>query len=242
MKTVFVEAHMNYDLEPVLKKAVKEIKFDKISLLTTVQHVHQIQEAKKFLEKHGKEVHVGVPLRFKELVNKQGIYSIHAGQVLGCDASAAVDVVDKVDCTLYIGTGYFHPLEILFKTDKPVYIADPFYEKVEELNQDYKRKYLAKQAARMSNAKDAKCYGILLSTKPGQYYFNAVKQIKELAKKNGKDAVVLLCDTVDPNSLLDFQGVDCYINTACPRIVEDQARYPKTVINYTEFIQMFGSQ
>lgn len=240
MKTLFVEAQMNYDLKPVLKKAAEEIKFEKISLLTTVQHVHQIQEAKKLLEKEGKAVHIGTPLRFKDLVSKQGIYSIHQGQILGCDASAALDVIDKVDCTLYIGTGHFHPLEILFKTNKPVYIADPFYGKVEELNQDYKKKYLAKQAARMANAKEAKCFGILLSTKPGQYYLSAVKQIKDLAKKHGKEAVVLLGDTIDPQGLLDFNNVDCYINTACPRIVEDQARYPKTVINFTEFMDIFG--
>ena len=242
MKTLFIEARVDVNLKPVLENALKEITEKKIGLLSTVQHVHQLPEAKKYLEKHGKEIYVGVPLRFKDLVSKQGIYSVHAGQVLGCDASAAADVADKVECSLYIGTGRFHPLEILFKTDKKVYTADPFTGIVEEMAQEHKKKYMAKQAVRMANAKEAKCFGVLISTKPGQYYWNSVQQIKELAKKHGKEVVVLVADTIDPQSLLNFPQVDCYINTACPSIVEDQKNYPKTVINFNEFMDIFAKE
>jgi len=240
MKTLFVEARLDVDLKPVLDAILKEVKHKRVGLTSTVQHAHQLQDAKMYLKKHGREIYIGVPAKFKDSKVKQGIHATHPGQVLGCDISSALDVTDKVDCLLYLGTGKFHPLNMLFKTDKPIYIANPFTKKVEKLDDEYKRSYLAKKAIRMSKAKESKCFGILLSTKPGQYYKNSVDKIKELAKKHGKEAVPLIFDTINPDSLLDFTGIDCYINTACPRIIED--KYPKPIINFAEFIEIFEKE
>ena len=239
MKTLFVEARSDTDLKPVLDAALKEIKHEKISLLSTVQHVHKLEEAKAYLEKHGKEVYIGKPASFEKACSKQGIYSIHPGQVLGCDASAAKEVIDNVDCSLFIGTGRFHPLKIMLDTDKPVFIANPLTNQVEELDEKHKELYLKKQAIRRAQAKEAKCFGILLSTKPGQMYESAIAKVQEIAKENGKEAIPLVFDTIDPQTLLNFPQIDCYINTACPRIVEDQERYPKTTVNYDEFLEIF---
>ena len=168
------------------------------------------------------------------MVPKQGIYAFHSGQLLGCDATAALDVEEDVGCFVYLGTGEFHPLHLAYDTDKPIWLANPLTKTVELLPEERKRRYFAKQAIRKNNGKHSKCYGFLVSTKPGQYYLNMAKRMLEEVRSVGKDGIILTHDTIVPNDLLNFSEVDCYVNTACPRIVEDQQNYPKTLINGTE--------
>ena len=122
-------------------------------------------------------------------------------------------------------------------TDKDIYLANPLTKQVELLPEKRKRRYFAKQAIRKNNAKHAKCYGFLVSTKPGQYYLNMAKRMLKEARELGKDGVILTHDTIVNNDLLNFSEVDCYVNTACPRIVEDE--YPKTIVNGSELREIF---
>lgn len=237
MRTIFIEAYIKEDLTPLLKNILKQVKDKKIGLLTTVQHIKGLDFVKEFLEKQGKQVFIGTPS--KNMVPKQGIYSFHKGQVLGCDSTAALDVEEDVDCFIFLGTGEFHPLHLAYDTDKPIWLANPLTKICELLPEERKRKYFAKQAIRKHNGKNAKCYGFLVSTKPGQYYLNMAKRMLKEARTLGKDGIILTHDTIVPNDLLNFSEVDCYVNTACPRIVEDQENYPKTIINGTELREIF---
>lgn len=232
MRTIFVEAYIKEDLTPLLDEIVKKVKEKKIGLVTTVQHIKGLDFAKEYLQKNGFEVFIGQPA--KNMVPKQGIYAFHSGQLLGCDATAALDVEEDVGCFVYLGTGEFHPLHLAYDTDKPIWLANPLTKTVELLPEERKRRYFAKQAIRKNNGKHSKCYGFLVSTKPGQYYLNMAKRMLEEVRSVGKDGIILTHDTIVPNDLLNFSEVDCYVNTACPRIVEDQQNYPKTLINGTE--------
>ena len=232
MRTLFVEAYIKEDLTPLLAEIIKKVKAQKIGLVTTVQHIKGLDFVKEYLEREGFEVFIGKPA--KNMTPKQGIYAFHAGQLLGCDATAALDIEENVDSFIYLGTGEFHPLHLAYDTDKPIWLANPLTKTVELLPEERKRKYFSKQAIRKNNGKHAKCYGFLVSTKPGQYYLNMAKRMLEEVRSVGKDGVILTHDTIVPNDLLNFSEVDCYVNTACPRIVEDQPNYPKTLINGTE--------
>ena len=237
MRTLFIEAYLKADIEPLLDKVLKIVPEKKIGLVTTVQHIKNLKKAQIYLKKGGKEIHDGTPA--KNLQPKQGIYAFHSGQLLGCDASAALDIEEEVDAFVFLGTGEFHPLFIAFNSEKPIWLANPLTQTVELLPEERRRKFFAKQAARMHHAEEAKCYGIIVSTKPGQVYLNMAKRMKEQAEKLGKKAVILLSDTITPNDLMNYHEVDCFVNTACPRIVEDQPFYPKTMINGTELRQIF---
>ena len=69
------------------------------------------------------EVFIGKPA--KNMVPKQGIYAFHKGQLLGCDATAALDIEENVDSFIYLGTGEFHPLHLAYDTEKPIWLANP---------------------------------------------------------------------------------------------------------------------
>ena len=60
----------------------------------------------------------------------------------------------------------------------------------------------------------AKSYGILVSTKQGQY---KLKKALELQKKL-KNSFIFIFNTLNLNELENFPDIDCWINTACPRI------------------------
>ncbi|MCL5093317.1 MAG: diphthamide synthesis protein, partial [Candidatus Marsarchaeota archaeon] len=49
--------------------------YKKVGLVTTIQHVHQLDSIKQFYEKNGKEVFIGKPYGFAKT----------RGQILGCD-------------------------------------------------------------------------------------------------------------------------------------------------------------
>jgi len=229
MKTIFIETHSKQNVLPTIQSALSSLNsYNKIGLITTIQHINYLKESKSLLEKQGKKVFIGQPKTYQ----KQGITAKYAGQVLGCDASSAKAIESKVDCFLYIGTGEFHPLGIALATEKPVFKVNPFTKKTTLISTADKRKWLAKQAARVSKFKSAKNIGIYVSTKPGQ---NRQKQAEQLGKeleKQGKQAYLFIADTITANELLNFPQIDAWVNTACPRIVDDY--FSKPVVNLSE--------
>lgn len=225
MKTLFIEARSTKSILPAAKVILKELNgFNSIGLLAAVQFVHQLDKVKKIFEAEGKKVFIGKPSQ----------HCIYSGQVLGCDVSSALDIENKVDCFVYFGTGQFHPLGIALKTKKPVFKADPFTNKAEKISEQEKKIWLKKQAARVSKVKDAKIIGILVSTKPGQY--KDIEDIKNKLEKKGKEVYVLICDTINSQELANFTQIQAWINTACPRIVDDQELFSRPIANIEEVL------
>ncbi|MBD3309672.1 hypothetical protein GF351_00460, partial [Candidatus Woesearchaeota archaeon] len=87
MKTLFMPAKAVGNVKLVKKESAKLP--EKVGLCTTVQLVDQLKDVKKQLREAGKKVFIGK--------GKQPA----AGQVLGCDQSAAEAVKDKVDAFMY---------------------------------------------------------------------------------------------------------------------------------------------
>ena len=229
MKTLFIETHSKQSILPSIQRALSSLKnYKKIGIITTVQHINHLNEAKSLLEKQAKKVFIGQPKKYQ----KQGLTAKYAGQVLGCDASSAKVIESKVDCFLYIGTGEFHPLAIALATDKPVFKANPFTKKTTLISTADKRRWLVKQAARISKFKSAKNLGIYVSTKSGQNRQKQAEQLGRELEKQGKKAYLFLADTITANEILNFPQIDCWVNTACPRIVDDH--FSKPVVNIDE--------
>ncbi|UCD04284.1 MAG: diphthamide synthesis protein, partial [Candidatus Woesearchaeota archaeon] len=157
----------------------------------------------------------------------------YAGQVLGCDTSCALEIEKKVDCFLYIGTGEFHPLGVFIKTNKPVFILNPFSKKTRQISGKERVAYERRRSIVISKAKDAYNYGILVSIKPGQNNLKKALEIKKKIEKKGKFAFIFLFDTLDSKEFLNFNWIEAWINTACPRIIDDS--FEKPVINAEEF-------
>lgn len=72
--------------------------------------------------------------------------------------------------------------------------------------------------------------GVLISTKPGQY---KIKKAYELEDKfPEKKIYFLLFNTLNYSGLENFPFIECFVNTACPRISYDEAdKIRKPIIN-----------
>lgn len=196
MKTLFIPAKANINLD-----FLKKVK-GKVGLVTTIQHLHQLKDAQKLIRN-----------------------SVIGGQVIGCNVSNAIKIKDKVDSFLFIGSGKFHPLEIALKTNKPVYIANPSSKTIERLPVKKIEEYKKRRKGAYLKFLAANKIGILISIKPGQYTLGRYSTLNEklkkafvLQKKLKKESYIFLFDTLTENDLENFPDIECWVNTACPRL------------------------
>jgi len=194
-------------ITPILEKGFDKIKGDKIGLVTTIQFLDSLEEIKNFLESKNKQVVMG-------------------GQVLGC----RIPKLD-VDSYLYVGSGRFHPIGIALETDKPVFALDVEKNRIYEID---KEKFLKQRYVAIALAKDAKKFGIIVSTKPGQFNLELANKIKKNLQEQGKKPYILVMDEVKPEKL-KYLDLDCFINTACPRIaIDNRTLFDKPILNPDE--------
>ena len=138
--------------------------------------------------------------------------SVIGGQVLGCNATNALRLMKDVDCYLFLGEGRFHPLRIAQETKKPVFVASG-----DMITQEEVLTFEQQKKGRQLRYLTAKTVGLLVSLKPGQK-FGSVERLQTRIRADGKEVFVLLDDTFTVSSLENFSGIDCFVNTACPRL------------------------
>ncbi len=205
MKTIFIETKFSGKIDYSKIKTEKMPK--KIGIATTVQFVDYVPELKKYLEKKGIEVFIG-----------KGIQD-HPAQVLGCEQSSAISIQDKVEGYLYFGDGYFHPIGLYIAAKKRVFCFNPISESFTEINEADIKKIENKRRAMLIKFHSSTDIGVIVSIKPGQNHLKAAEKLKE--KYPSKNFYFLLFDNIDFNQLENFNFIECWINTACPRIEED---------------------
>jgi 2-(3-amino-3-carboxypropyl)histidine synthase len=147
--------------------------------------------------------------------------AVYCGPVLGCDVTKATKVKGKVKSYLFIGSGMFHPIMIAMKTKLPVFIFNPYGKALSRVSdQDIKSLERRRKGAKLKFL-TAKRIGILVSTKPGQQQMERALKLKR--KLKDKQCYILVTDNISTDALQDFPFIDCFVNTACPRIFEDSA-------------------
>lgn len=193
---------------------LSEIKEDKIGVITTVQHMYVIDDVLEVLKKAGKN-----PVR--------------GGQILGCWTKGADIIEDQVDAFLFVGSGHFHPLAIKEKT---VYVMDVEKRLVEKLDP---MKVEKKRFANIYKAKEANSFGILVTSKPGQFQLlGKAEEIKKRLKEKDKKAYIVIMDEITEDRLAGIK-VDAFINTACPRLMDDTFSKPR--VNAEDIDLLFES-
>lgn len=219
--TLFIEAFSNIDIKKDLEKSLEYLKNDnRIGLVTTTQHLHLLNEIKDFLEDNGKEVVLG------------SSKSTRKGQVLGCNFSSIKDL--DVDVILFIGSGNFHPLGIKLFSNTPVLALDPYNSEIRSMD-EYADKILRIRFARIVKARSAEKWGILVSTKEGQYRMALAKEIKNILEDADMEAYIILVDNVSPDILLPYLELDAFVVSACPRIaIDDSQMYKKPLLTPQE--------
>jgi 2-(3-amino-3-carboxypropyl)histidine synthase len=200
----------------------------RLGLVASVQHLDLVPPLSEALRGRGYDVHVGRGDR----------RLAYAAQALGCNYTGAEAVESEVDAFLFLGTGRFHPVGLAFAVDRPVWSLDPLQSTLEppiDRSELVRRRLLAVAVAR-----DARRWGILVSTFGGQNRSPTALALQERARSRGREAEILLFDRLDPHDL-EGRALDAYVNTACPRIaLDDSANYPKPMLTPPEFLMALG--
>lgn len=190
----------------VLKRLSRE---GKIGLVSTAQHFHELGEIKK-------------QLKGSTVVEK----------VLGCSPRSHFAKYRGIDTFLFVGSGRFHPINIKIKTGKKVYAYEPYSKKLDAVSEEEIEKRARRQRAGMAKLLSSERIGIIISTKEGQERTGDAERLAEKLRKKGKLPYLLVSETVDSAGLEAFTFIECFVNTACPRLAED--RFSRPVLNIDE--------
>lgn len=213
MKVLHIPCYYKKNVLPVLEKNFSVlVKYKRIGLVSTAQHLDQLDGLKDFIESKGKKVYMG-------------------GQILGCSQENALGIESKIDVFLYVGSGLFHPIGISMKTNKPVVMLNPYSETMLELSPFEREGWLKRQKGRLAKSLEAESYGVLISTKKGQFNLKKALGVRKRLKSRGKRVFLFAGEELSPPNLLPFK-VDCWVNTACPRLVDD--KFKKPMVNAEE--------
>ncbi len=185
---------------------------EKIGITYVIQHEKNATELKKFLEENKKNV-------------------IICGKILGCDISNAKRYEEKVEKFIYVGSGKFHPYNLKARIGKDVLILDPISHTLTKILDAEINLMKRKRYSRIAKASLAHTFGIIVSLRTYQNNMEKAFQLKEKIESADRKAFIFAGNDINDSNLLGFE-VDAYINTACPRINEDE--FSKVIINADE--------
>jgi 2-(3-amino-3-carboxypropyl)histidine synthase len=227
---IYIEARANIPIREAVEDALKYLKpWRKIGLTTTVQHIHNLNEAEEILKRAGKEVYIG---------HVEGLK--YPGQVLGCNYRNAKSISSLVDAFLFLGGGRFHALGLFLATMKPTVAADPFEGRACRVDGEAE-KIIHRRWMDISEASKANMWGIIVGLKTGQLNIEAALRIKNEIEHLGRKAALLAIREITPEALLEFPAIEAYVNTACPRIsLYDTRKFPKPMLTIKETYVAIG--
>ena len=229
----YVEVRYDVDitnLQPEIEKKLKN-KFKKVALATTVQYLDVLPQLEAILSRIGIE-YVRIP---------RSARTAYDGQILGCNFGRVEAIEGKVDCIIFFGDGLFHPLGLSLNTKKTVIQIDPLTNTIKTID-DERDRYIRKRYGVISQAMDAKRFGILIGLKRGQLRLALAKQIAQRLKNADKVVYRLAADFISPD-VIEGIDVDALVSTACPRVaIDDASMYKKPILTATEIDILLGKK
>ena len=160
--------------------------------------------------------------------------------VLSIPAFFSVYFLTKAESFLFVGGGRFHAIGIALATAKPTIVADPFEERAYPIH-DEVRRVLKQRWASISEAKEAKNYGVLIGLKSGQRRIGEALKIREKIRRSGRRATLLALREITSDALMQFSNIEAFVNTACPRLsLENKSSFLKPTLSLNEALVMLG--
>jgi 2-(3-amino-3-carboxypropyl)histidine synthase len=227
-KVIMVNAFDDIDFSKIAQQCAVELKkknFKIISLATISQYIHSMQNVKEIFESHGFEVIIG-----------RGKGHLNDGQVFGCEFYPVYDTKDQVDAYLFLGQSIFHSASIAIVTQKPTFMLDPYFNQYSEIS-EIARKLEKKAILTVYKAQDAETIGIIIGLKEGQFAKIKALELKKLLEGVGKKIILIAMTEITDERLLSFQGIDAFIQVACPRIGTDN-HFHKPVLSVPQAISL----
>ncbi len=216
MKIKYFETRSNVELPEITQELINLIKDKSVAIFTTVQFLEQRDKLAVEL------------LKYCKIVNMKLAHCKYSNQILGCSAFD-FKIIEKPDLFIYLGSGVFHPKSLVLKeVADEVYCLSPFDFSIKKITKEDVTSLIKKRNGALSGFAVAKNVGVLITTKPGQ------NNLKKALKLNNKDKnfYYFLDDTINFAELENFNFIDCWVNTACPRIAyDDSIKISKPIIN-----------
>ncbi len=216
MKLAFVD--VRYKKRVVLPQDFLDMLPQKVILFLNIQFHHQYADLKAQIEATGREV---MTVRPK--------HAWHEGQILGCSVE---EWMEGQDAFVYVGDGLFHPKAVLFANTQPMFIHDPKTGKSRTLTKQDIAQIEGSRKGAIATFYSSQHVGMLLTTKYGQARIEQALKLRE--KFPDKAFHFLLADVIDFSKLEDFPFIQCYVNTACPRIMDDNEKVPRPMVNISD--------
>ena len=226
---LYVEMEDKTPIYELLEKSKEYVNTYKIiGLSASIQHIHQLEEAKKYYENLGKEV----------IIPQKKGFSHYNGHVIGCEYNSLKTIKDKVEVFITIGNR-FHSLGASLAVRNPVILLDVYNYEI-QLMDKIRDKIVKERFAAIEKTKNAKKIGIIVGLKPGQKFGN-MKVIIEKFEKSGKEVIVITMSEITSDKLVNFYDIDSFVELACPRIaIEDFGKYEKTIVTFREALVVIG--
>jgi len=226
-RVVYVEARSVLDVLPAVRSAAPLLEGKRVGIITTVQHVHKLDGVCELLSSLG----------FLPVAGEGDARVCYRGQVLGCNFSAARCGCDEL---LYVGGGQFHPLGAALATGMRVVVADPYMGEGGEARVIDTSTIIKQRYAAIWRAFDARTFGVVMCSKPGQKRPERAKQAMSLIRESGKEAILITMNDITPAKLDQF-GMDCFVLCACPRVVIDEySAFSVPVLTFPELEIVLG--
>lgn len=206
-----------------LLRRLEQLKWANIGLIATAQHLKNLEELKSYLD--SKKINNNV---------------LGTGQILGCHVQNAMGFSKDVDGIISLHAGHFHTHGLLLSTILPVLQLDPFTGEMTLFSEDERNELIRKRHGVIQKARSAMTWGVLGSSKIGQYNPGQISRVEKILMNHKKFMVTLIAENLDPPHLLNLPWVDAWVDTACPRLaVDDQFSFEKPIVTFKEFLYLF---
>jgi diphthamide biosynthesis enzyme Dph1/Dph2-like protein len=196
------------------KQAISKCKeYNSIALYASVQFTGKLNKLIVQLKKQNINVIISKPDRATE-----------KSQILGCDVFYKnLNLSKEPDAFLYVGDGNFHPNALVFAQKdnvsfKPIICFNPINKELKIID-SYDFKMYRGALMKFLTSENI---GVFVSTKQGQQQYLQCKQLEKIySVKTGKNFYYFISDSFNKNELENFCFIDCWVNSACPRISYD---------------------
>ena len=227
---MFLEAPYSGEVKlvPETIKYLKDNNYTKVGLYASVQFVNQLDEVRKQLDEND----------IKFITSKPDRTHVQ-GQLLGCDNyHDSLNLEEDIDCYLYIGDGKFHPLALVYaqkdcKEIKKIICNDPLSNKLNFMTIEDIKIILKKYRGSLMKFLVKDTVGVLITIKPGQEHYQPALKLEE--NYPDKKFYYFVDNVISFDQLENFNFIDVWVNTACPRIgFDDQEKFTRGVINLND--------
>lgn len=211
IKVLYIFVTINIDEWHIIKTLQKNFsKGVRLATFGTIQFNPTIHSIKNKLLNDDDHMLYIIPPQIKPLSR---------GEVLGC-TSERLDK-EHIDAMIYIGDGRFH-LEsaMIHNPHIPAYRYDPYSRKFTREGYDQKRLVELRTDA-IETARHGKTFGLILGALGRQGNLHTVENLEKNLKAAGKTVVKIILSEVFPQKLSLFDGIDVFVQVACPRLSID---------------------